>query len=123
MAILMAVAGMFVVLSCYGESMQFNNGFGFHQSSQSCEEHISQPGDVHTDKCIFDGVVLPEGNSFAAALLIVAFFVLFPTFPERYNRSTKISRIYNRLKRWVWAKNLPFSFLGFFPYFAAIRDY
>ena len=121
-AILVAIVSMFLVLSCHSESIQFNNGFGYHPSPDSCEEHIGQPRDVHTNKSIFDSVSLPEGKALIAAIFVATFFFLFPTLPERYNRSARIALNYHQRKRWVWARHTPFSSTAFFPYLAAQRD-
>lgn len=122
LAILVTIASMFLILSCHGESIQFNQGFGYHPAPDSCEEHIIQPGDVHTDKSIFDGISIPEGKTLIVALVVATFFVLYPKLPERYSRLTKVALIYHQRKRWVWARHTPFSSSAFFPYFAAQRD-
>ena len=123
LAILAAIAAMFVILSCHGKSIQFIQGFGYHPSPESCEEHISQPGDVHRDKSIFDGVNIPEEKALIIALVLAVFLVLFPKLPERYDHQSKIAQIYHQRKRWVWARHTPFSSSTFFPYFAAVRDH
>lgn len=122
LAILITIASMFLVLSCHGESVQFNQGFGYHPNPDSCEEHISQPRDVHTDKSIFDGVSIPDGKALIAALFVAVAFSLFPKLPERYSRPARIALNYHQRKRWVWARHTPFSSSAFFPYFAAQRD-
>lgn len=123
LAILVTIASMFLILSCHGESLQFNQGFGYHPAPDSCEEHIIQPGDLHTDKSIFDGVSIPGWKVLIAAVFVAAIFTLFPKLPERYSRHARIALDYHQRKRWVWARHTPFSSSSFFPYFAAQRDH
>lgn len=122
-AILVMIALMFLVLSCHGESLQFNQGFGYHLAPDLCEEHIIQSGDLHTDKSIFDGVSIPSWKVLIVAIFIAAIFTIFPKLSERYSRLARIAIDYHQRKRWVWARHTPFSSSTFFPYFAATRDH
>lgn len=122
-AILAALAFMFVVVSCHGKAVQFDAGFGYHPVPDSCEEHVLTAGEAHTEKSLFDSITLPELKILLAVLVIAAFTVVFPKLPERYSSQTKNALVYHQRKRWVWARNLPFSSVGFFPYFAAVRDH
>ena len=122
-AILTAIASVFFVLSCHGESLQFSAYPGFHAASQSCEEHhVLQSGETHTEKSMFDGITIPNEKIFLAVVLVAVFFSLYPKFSEQFNRSVKVAFVHNQRKRWVWARHTPFSSSTFFPYFAAQRD-
>lgn len=124
LAILAAIAVMLLVLSCHDESLQFNAYPTFHPVSQSCEEeHTLQAGEVRTETSIFGKVSVPGGKIFLAFVFALTFFALYPKFDERFTQTVKVALIQNQRKRWVWARNLPFSSLGFFPYFAAVRDH
>lgn len=123
LVILAIIASMFVIFSCGGGPVQFNQSFGYHPTPDSCEEHhLSQSADAQTIKGIFDGVSVPDGKVFLAAIFVAIFFSIFPALPERYNARARIALHYHRHKRWVWARHTPFSSSAFFPYFAATRD-
>ncbi len=124
LAILASIASVFFVLSCYGKSLQSSTYPGFHTSSQSCEkQHVLQSGETHAENSMFDGITMPNEKTFLAVAFVVIFFSLFPKLSEQFNRSVKVAFIHNQRKRWVWSRNLPFSSVGFFPYFAALRDH
>lgn len=122
LAILVTIASMFLILSCHCEPFQFNQGFGYYSSANSCEEHTLQSGNPHADKGIFDEVSFPERKVLIAALVVAVFLMVYPKLSERYNNQSKVALLYHQRKRWVWARHTPFSSSTFFPYFAATRD-
>lgn len=121
-AILAALAFMFVVVSCHGKAVQFNAGFGYHPAPDSCEEHVFKTGEAHVEKSLFDNMALPGVKILLAAFVTAIFVAVFPKLPERYSSQTNSALVYHERKRWVWARNLPFSSITFFPYFSAVRD-
>lgn len=124
LAILVAIAAMLVVLSCHGESLQFSTYPTFHPVSQSCEEeHTLQAGEVRTETSVFGKISIPGGKIFLAVAFGLTFFSLYPKSDERFTQVVKVMLVHNQRKRWIWARNLPFSSSGFFPYFAAVRDH
>lgn len=122
LAILVTIALMFLILSCHGGPLQFNQGFGYSPVGNTCEEHSVQSNDTHTAASIFDGVNIPDRKVFIFAIVFaLAFTVLLP-LSERYSRTARIAFRYHQRKRWVWARHTPFSSSTFLPYFAAQRD-
>lgn len=122
LAVLAAIGTLFVVLSCHGGSLQFSAAQGFHLPSQSCEEHTLDSVTPHAEKSIFSMATREDGKFFPVVVLVVAFFLLAARPHDPHKHSVKMALASNQQKRWVWSKNLPFSSLSFFPYFAAQRD-
>ncbi len=120
--VLSAIMAMFIVLSCHGESIQFRLSPVIASHSQSCNEHVLQPGEIQTPKNIFAGVILPENSITFAILFLVSLAFFFPKLVDRYTEHVKCILAANQRKRWIWSRHLPFSSLRFSPYFAAQRD-
>ena len=120
-AILFAIGMMFIAISCDGHSLQFNLSPSLHAPEQSCQEHTIQSDAAHLEKSIFAGVTLPETKIFLVALAAILLSLVSPKLEKQFTHLVKVVLATNRRKKWVWSRNLPFSSLKFFPYFAAQR--
>ncbi len=123
LAILTAIAGMLVVLSCHVTSLQFAQSAIVQAPSLSCEEHQIHPGAVSIEKSIFDAVLLPGNEIFFVVAAVIVAVAHFPRNDRQGTRAVQVIFSQNKRKRWIWARRLPFFSIGFLPYFFAQRDY
>lgn len=120
--VLVAFAVMFFASSCGGVSLQFDTTPFVSAAEASCEEHVLQEGEIHTEESIFASVVVPQGEVFFSAVIVAVLFVFSYLPLKEVGRYVKTVLGRSRKRRWVWARGLPFSSFAFLPYFAAQRD-
>lgn len=116
--LVMAFAFLFVVNSCHTE--RFTSPLHFAEQN-SCKEHTlsSFNGDIK----FMDDAVLPSvSKSFLLALILAAFWIVFPPKVADLNARNPEMRKRNERLCWIWTKTSPFSRTIFLSYFAAQRD-